>query len=83
MVVKTITVTENAYEAIKSLKLPRESFSETILRIAKRKPLSEFFGVISTRTGERMEHAIVESRKRRNKAHMARVDYIVKSLKGC
>ncbi len=82
MSVKTITVRENAYEALKSLKLPRESFSDTILRIAKRKPLSAFFGVLSAKTGERMEGVIIEARKRRNKAHRARVDYIIKSFKG-
>ncbi|MBI3027224.1 antitoxin VapB family protein [Candidatus Woesearchaeota archaeon] len=80
MVVKTITVTASAYGALKSLKLPRESFSDAIIRIAKRKPLSEFFGVLGRSTGERMEKAIADARKKRNKAHRARVDYIVKSF---
>lgn len=81
MAVKTITIMEKAYEALKSLKLPRESFSETILRISKRRQLSEFYGVLSPKTGEVMEKAIAEARKRRNKFHRARVDYITKSLK--
>ncbi len=38
MVIKTITVTEGAYESIKSLKRADESFSDLFLRIGK-KPL--------------------------------------------
>ena len=81
MVVKTITIKESAYEALKSLKLDRESFTETILRISKRRPLSDFYGVLSKKTGEDMENAIIEARKKRNKAHRARVDHIVKSFR--
>ena len=81
MAVKTITIKENAYEALKSLKLSRESFSETILRIAKRKPLSEFFGVLSKNTGEKLEKAILASRKKRNEAHRARMKSIIKEFK--
>ena len=81
MAVKTITIKESAYEALKSLKSPRESFSDTILRVARRRPLSEFFGILGRKTGERMEEAMIDSRKNRNKAHRARVKYIVKSFK--
>lgn len=81
MAVKTITIMEKAYEALKSLRLPRESFSETILRISKKKPLSEFYGVLGSKTGKEMEKAIIEARKRRNKAHRARVNQIIKSFK--
>lgn len=82
MAVKTITVTEDAYQALKSLKSTSESFSETILRVAKRKPLSSFFGVLSEERGERLETAIIEARKRRNVAHRARMKNIVEALRG-
>ncbi len=39
MVVKTITITEDAYDTIKGMKKPDESFSELFLRIGK-KPLT-------------------------------------------
>lgn len=81
MAVKTITVTKDAYESLKGLKEPRESFSDTLLRIAKRRPLSEFFGILSAKSGDRLEKAIFEARKRRNKARRRRIDYIVKSFK--
>ena len=81
MTVKTITIKENAYEALKSLKLPRESFSETLLRIAKRKSLRTFFGVLSRNTGDLLEKKIFEMRSVRNKSHRARVKEIIKEFK--
>ena len=77
MAVKTITVTEKAYEALKAKKEPHESFSETILRISGRKSLSEFFGALSKESGERLEKAIMDSRKRRAASHERRIKMIV------
>ena len=81
MTTKTITVTEEAYKSLDSLKRPRESFSETIKRIAKRKPLSNFFGVLSKESGEKLENTISELRKVRNKTHNARLNYVVNSFR--
>ncbi len=81
MVVKTITVTEDAYEALKSMKVEDESFSEVILRIKKKRPLSDFFGVLSKETGDRMEAAMKEVRKQRNAAHHTRIERIVAEFK--
>lgn len=81
MAVKTITVTEYAYNALKSLKAPRESFSDTILRVAKRKPLSFFFGALSKGSGERLEKTVFELRKKRNEAHRARMKHIIGAFK--
>ena len=80
MVVKTITVTEDAYHALKGLKAPRESFSETILRISKRKPLSSFFGVLSKESGEKLEKAIYDARKRNKALHVERIRKIARQL---
>ncbi len=46
MVVKTITVTENAYQRLKSQKQGNESFSEVILRaFPKMATADDFFGI--------------------------------------
>ena len=46
MAIKTITVTEDAYESIKALKRPDESFSKLFKRISKEKiKLSDFLGI--------------------------------------
>jgi len=42
MAVKTITITEGAYNSLKSLKGENESFSEVIGRITKKRSLLDF-----------------------------------------
>ena len=69
MVIKTINLTEEAYEALSSLKSDKESFSKTILRVSKRKPLSSFFGTLSEESGKRLEKTVYELRKSRNEVH--------------
>lgn len=47
MVVKTITVTEEAYKALKRMKGNEESFSETILKFSKDKgSMMKYFGIL-------------------------------------
>ena len=41
MSVKTITITEEAYNHLKSAKGEEESFTEAIIRITKKSPLDE------------------------------------------
>lgn len=82
MSVKTITVTEDAYEALKSLKAARESFSETILRVSRRRPLRDFFGALSKESGDKLEKAILDMRKRHGNAHNSRIKEIAEALNG-
>ena len=72
MATKTITVTVKAYNTLKLAKKEKESFSETILRVSGRKPLSSFFGCVSKETGNKMEKIINEMRKEDNKAYEKR-----------
>lgn len=81
MVVKTITITEDAYEALKARKEPRESFSQTLIRMTGRKPLSAFFGVLSKESGDRLEKAVGEMRKVRAEAHRKRMQKIGEELR--
>lgn len=82
MATKTITVTEEAYRALKSMKGSDESFSRTILRIARRKPLSSFYGVLSKESGERLETAVMDNRKRHKTSRKDRLKRISEELKG-
>ncbi len=81
MAVKTITVTEDAYTALSYMKEPHESFSDVILRVSRRKPLSDFFGVLSAESGERLEEAIYSARKKRNKTHKLRIRRVVQEMR--
>ena len=66
MSTKTITITNDAYEALARSKAENESFSKTILRITKRRPLSDFYGIFTKEEGDALEKAIYERRKKRN-----------------
>ena len=80
MTTKTITVTEDAYEALRSLKGVRESFSKTILRIAKKRPLSDFYGILSKEAGKELEESIREVRSMHRKTHRKRIERVAKAL---
>jgi predicted CopG family antitoxin len=78
MAVKTITVTEDAYNALKGMKEPRESFSETILRVSKRRPLMSFFGILKGESGEKFEKAIMDARKKEYSLYKERIKHVIK-----
>ncbi len=80
MAVKTITVTEDAYNALRSFKSEKESFSKTILKITRKKPLNTFFGVLGKKSGEKLEKAISELRKQHNKSHQIRLKDLTKAF---
>lgn len=80
MASKTITVTEEAYMALNSLKAPRESFSETLMRIARRRSLREFAGILSNESADRLENAVRDFRRRHNESHKNRVAKIIESF---
>ena len=48
MVIKSLTITEDAYDALKRLKYGKESFSDVIIRMSKEKVglSAKFFGSI-------------------------------------
>ena len=54
MVVKTITITEEAYNVLKCLKKTDQSFSEIIIEVGevKRGNIGKFFGILKNRSKE-------------------------------
>ena len=47
MATKTITITKDAYESIKSLKKEHESFSHLLLRLARQRDIADtYFGIL-------------------------------------
>ena len=67
MSVKTITITEEAYRRLRSRKTGAESFSDVILRLTKRRPLSDFVGILSPDSAEAIRTAIEADRELRAK----------------
>jgi predicted CopG family antitoxin len=82
MAVKTITVTTDAYEALKELKGEHESFSQTILRVAKKKSLWDFAGILTEEEGERLEKAIKYGRREHRISYEKRIARITRELEG-
>jgi predicted CopG family antitoxin len=66
MTVKTITVTEDAYNTLKGMKREDESFSDVIKRVgSQKKHISDFFGLLkdSETSAEELQQKVKEIRK--------------------
>ncbi|HEY4704396.1 MAG TPA: antitoxin VapB family protein [Thermoplasmata archaeon] len=72
MTVKTITVTQEAYRRLKAHKTGDESFSDVILRLTKRRKLTDFAGILSPETADAMRRAIDEDWERRRRVDETR-----------
>lgn len=72
MVVKTITITAEAYRSLKARKAAEESFTDVILRLTKRRPLRDFVGILSPESAEAIRKAIDEDRATRRRVDATR-----------
>ena len=61
---KTISISEEAYEILKSWKGERDSFSSVILKLSKKQNLLKYSGIISEKRGEELRSSIEYSRKK-------------------
>ena len=66
MATKTVTITEEAYNLLKSVKKDSESFTDAIVRVAKKDSLLKLVGILSTGEAERMREHIKDARKKMN-----------------
>ncbi len=70
MSTKTITITDEAYNALKGIKEENESFTEVILKVAKKDPLSRLVGVLTHKEAEETRGVIKKMRKKMNERVM-------------
>lgn len=82
MAVKTITVTQEAYNALKGLKGEQESFSQTILRVSRKRCIWDFAGAISPQSANLLEKRIKERRMIHAKMKEGERKRIVSALEG-
>ena len=65
MATKTISITREAYERLRSRKGPDESFSDVILKLTERRPLTDFAGMLPKASVDAIRKAIDQSRRER------------------
>lgn len=81
MATKTISITEDAYKRLASLKKGNESFSIVIERITGKVRLSDFFGVLSEDSANKLERVIKEQREKHRKLHLKRNKKLMEDFK--
>lgn len=67
MAVRTITVTEEAYRRLRAHKGDSDSFSDVVIRLTERRPLSDFAGVLSPEGAAGLREAITTDRAARRR----------------
>ncbi len=72
MVVKTITITQEAYLSLRARKTGEESFSEVILRLTRRRPLRDFVGILTPESADAIRRAIDDDRAMRRRVDATR-----------
>lgn len=65
MVTKTISLTEDAYLGLRSLKRPHESFSDVVRRLTGRGSLLDLCGVLPREAADALADAIDQNRRDR------------------
>ncbi|MBI5002772.1 antitoxin VapB family protein [Candidatus Woesearchaeota archaeon] len=76
MATKELTITEKAYNVLCEAKYEDESFSEEIIRVCHqkhRRPLSDFFGIISEEEGQAMLDDLKKIKEEQKKLHTERI----------
>ena len=81
MSTKTISITKSAYDKLKILKKERESFSDVINRVTKKRDLADFHGIWSESTASKIEKAILDSREQNRKLSKARQERLERQWK--
>ena len=80
MATKNISITEEAYKRLASLRRGNESFSEIIVKMVKKNDWRDYFGILSEEAGERLKKTIVEGRKIHARLHEERHKKLVKEF---
>lgn len=67
MSTKTISISEEAYNLLKNAKEEHESFTDAILKVARKDPLSGLVGILAPKDAEEIRRNVRNLRKRADK----------------
>lgn len=67
MATKTISISEEAYNLLRNMRDGKESFTETIIKIAKKDPLSKLAGILTKKEADELRSYIKTSREKTGK----------------
>lgn len=62
---KSVRLSEEAYERLKSLRRADETFSEVVLRLGDKRSLLELAGILSDEQADELEKAVEKRKNRR------------------
>lgn len=71
---KTISLSEEAYKILKNAKRDRESFSQVVIRLGKKRSLEDFVGCISSESITKLSDALDVFRRERGTAWSESMD---------
>lgn len=64
---RNISISDEAYERLKSIRKPGESFTDVINRLTGRRSILEFAGILSKEEGREMRLKVKEVRRKSSK----------------
>jgi len=67
MATKTITISEEAYNLLRNIKEEKERFTESIIKIDRKYPLSKLVGTLSKEEASKLRKHIALSREKTEK----------------
>ena len=77
MPTRTISITEEAYQRLKMKKEQNESFTDVINRIAGKRDIMEFAGILSEEEGNKLE-AYIKERRKASREHSNKIREMMK-----